>query len=464
MTDNRDFLSVANHCLQTAVFRPVPVGEWHFGLGGLASAVGRTASSRRGRAGRRSGGSPGPNEDGGQRRRRGAVLVLAAALMVVLFAFVAFTVDVGYITLTRTQLQAAADSAALGAALELRQGLGPAPQLEQQAVVVEARNAAQELAALHQAADRESVYLEPTRDVQFGRCQYDPETGRWVASWGVPPFNAVRVTLHRDVERPEGSPPVGDEPLRLFFAPVIGQQEAGVQVRAAAALLPGVGFRIPPGSSSTAPLLPITVDEPSWEQLLAGVGSDHYAYNPATGEVTPGSDGILELNIYPGGTSNGNSNGRGNPNSNANNQWTPGNRGTIDIGNPNNATPDLERQILYGVNAQDLSYFGGEFRLDQGPIDVNGDTGLSAAIKDELEAIIGQTRAIALFSSVTGQGNNTTYTLVKLVGVRIMAVKLTGANKYVYVQPAAVVSDTVIPSGDVTVSDASLFTTPRLIE
>ena len=47
------------------------------------------------------------------RSRKGNVVVLAAALMVVILAFTAFTVDLGYIALTRTQLQAAADASVL---------------------------------------------------------------------------------------------------------------------------------------------------------------------------------------------------------------------------------------------------------------------------------------------------------------------------------------------------------------
>ena len=47
------------------------------------------------------------------RSRKGNVVVLAAALMVVILAFTAFTVDLGYTALTRTQLQAAADASVL---------------------------------------------------------------------------------------------------------------------------------------------------------------------------------------------------------------------------------------------------------------------------------------------------------------------------------------------------------------
>ena len=50
--------------------------------------------------------------------RRGAVLVLAAFLMVMVFAFAAFAIDIGFIALTRARLQNNADAAALAAAAD----------------------------------------------------------------------------------------------------------------------------------------------------------------------------------------------------------------------------------------------------------------------------------------------------------------------------------------------------------
>src|SRR5687767_985044 len=51
--------------------------------------------------------------------RKGVVLPLAAALMVVLIGMLAFAVDLGYISLVRGQMQAAADSAALAGTSQL---------------------------------------------------------------------------------------------------------------------------------------------------------------------------------------------------------------------------------------------------------------------------------------------------------------------------------------------------------
>jgi Flp pilus assembly protein TadG len=49
----------------------------------------------------------------GQRSRRGSILVLSAFLMVIMLGMIAFAVDLGAMMLTRTQLQVAADSAAM---------------------------------------------------------------------------------------------------------------------------------------------------------------------------------------------------------------------------------------------------------------------------------------------------------------------------------------------------------------
>ena len=65
-----------------------------------------------------------------------------------------------------------------------------------------------------------------------------------------------------------------------------------------------------------------------------------------TKSVTSGSDGWLELNLFPNGTG------------------APGNRGTVDIGSPGNSTNDIERQILYGVSPSDLAFHGGKLELD----------------------------------------------------------------------------------------------------
>ncbi len=50
----------------------------------------------------------------------GQVVILAAVCMVVLIAFIGLSVDVGHLRYAKRQLQAAADAAALAAAMEVR--------------------------------------------------------------------------------------------------------------------------------------------------------------------------------------------------------------------------------------------------------------------------------------------------------------------------------------------------------
>ena len=81
------------------------------------------------------------------------------------------------------------------------------------------------------------------------------------------------------------------------------------------------------------------------------------------------------------------------------------------------------------------------FELDEnGELSLNGDTGISAGVKDELVSIKGEPKVIPIFTQVNGPGNNATYTIVKFVGIRIMDVKLTGNmnGKRVIIQPASI--------------------------
>lgn len=259
----------------------------------------------------------------------------------------------------------------------------------------------------------------------------------------------IEVAVHRDRGNAvDINGQVVDGPLALFFAPVIGHSEAGLNVTSASAIMPGVGFRISPGSSSRANILPIALDEDSWDSMLAGVGDDDYEFNAGLNKVVESSDGILEVNIYPSGSSS----------------LPPGNRGTVDIGHPGNSTNDLKRQIREGINADDMSWFGGEIRFDGTPLELNGDTGISAGIESALKDVIGEVKAIPLYTSVSGPGNNATYVISRFVGVRIMDVRLTGNpnKRHVTVQPAPY-SDSTVVKGQTEIRSDSIFTTPVLI-
>jgi len=369
--------------------------------------------------------------------------MLALFSMVMIFGFTAFAVDIGYISLTRNHMQNAADASAMAAAADLAKGWGLAPELTEAETVSLARLTAEFVAASNQMSGQTGAYIDRVRDVRFGHRQWNPASQSYDETWGVGPYNLAEVTVRRDGA--SGSP---DGPINLFFAPVLGTREATSFAIATVAMAPGVGFRVESGSRQRAPVLPIAFDEDSWNDIRSGIGSDTYNYNVDTGHITAGSDGVIDFDIYPFGSSN----------------FPPGNRGTVDFGSSNNSTEHLKRQILDGLNEYDLSSFGGELRFDEVPIVVNGDTGISAGLKLQLRQIIGETRALPIFSEVSGNGNNAMYTIVKFVGIRILEVKLTGGKKYLIVQSAPLSDVTVIRGEDRIIETDSILAPASFVD
>ncbi len=366
---------------------------------------------------------------GNRAKRKGNALVLAAGSLVMVFAFVAFTADLGYIVLTKAELQRASDAGALGAVLELHDATGKAPLVSWSDAEANARQAAVDVAAANRGGGLDSVYVDHSRDVRFGQYTHDPATGAWTKTWGATPYNMVEVTTRRD----QANSNSGDSPLDLFFAPILGRDQADVVQSSTAVMFAGTGFHKIPGLNIG--ILPITLDKPTWDDLINNnVGTDNFTWNEATGTITPGGDGVLEVNLYPYGPQT----------------LMPGNRGTVDFGDSGNATSDLTRQILYGLNDDDFAALLAqgipELNFDNGPLLINGDTGISAGIQNELDAIKGEPRAIPLFTNIAANGNNATYTIVEFVGIRIMNVKLSGGNKRVIIQPAPYSDAAVVPS------------------
>jgi Flp pilus assembly protein TadG len=112
--------------------------------------------------------------------RRAAITVLSAFLMIVMLGFVAFGVDVGYMMLVRTQLQVAADSAAMAAGANMA---GTNSQMVA---------AAQQFANYHKAGGTK-VNLK-TADIQYGVWDANSRTFAPSAVAG----NAIKVTTRLD--------------------------------------------------------------------------------------------------------------------------------------------------------------------------------------------------------------------------------------------------------------------------
>jgi len=357
-------------------------------------------------------------------RRRGAVLVLSCLLLVLLLALVAFSVDVGYICMARSQLQNSADSAAMAGAwglLDERRLLGTSYL---GAVDAQARAAAANYAGLNAVCNAApSVGQNSANDLSggivFGHLD---SSGSLVTAVSPANYNAVQVTVLRDQQH--------NGPLNLFFSRVLGISATTAQATATAVFRDGInGFRATDSTGNTS-LLPFALSVNSWQDLLNGGGTDQWTYNLGTEQVSSGADGVKELKLFPDKTVGGG--------------IVPGNFGTVDIGYSGNSSADLKRQIREGVAASDLAYHGGELRA---PTTLNGDTGVGVDISAALKDIVGQARTIPLYDTVAGTGNTGQYHIVGFAGIRIVDYKLTGGNKYILIQPAMVVDDSALDGG-----------------
>jgi Flp pilus assembly protein TadG len=371
-------------------------------------------------------------------RRAGAVVPMVAILIVFLMGMVAFAVDIGYIAVVQKELQNAADAAALAGASQLldRGALKGNPNMS--ATASKARDVAQQFSAYNKGGGV-SLALSRNNSNDLGGdvvCGYISTPTNLNSSLDnqAQKYNSVRVRPRRTAAQ-NGS-------LGLFFGPILGRSTQDVSGTATATYEDGItGFKMARSGVSTSKLLPFAIKVDIWNAAVSGSGPDEWSYNPVTGAYAPGSDGIKEMNLYPTkGT-------------------TPGNFGTVDLGDTNNSNADTTRQVLYGPNQSDFDKMGGQIALGpDGTLILQGDTGISAGFKDELASIRGQKRIIPIYSQVTGQGNNTYFTIVGFGGIVITDVQLTTGDKFMTIQPEYVQDATGIKAG--TTSVTSFITKP----
>ncbi|MGV3486134.1 MAG: DUF7305 domain-containing protein [Planctomycetaceae bacterium] len=148
-------------------------------------------------------------------QRQGAIAVWAACCLVVAIAFLAFAVDWGYIVVTESELQNAADAGALSGARALPEGRAAAIA------------SAQRWSSKNTAAGR-YVSTVAGEEIENGLWDYDTATFTVLPVDSTESPNAVRVTCRRIAARGDALP--------LFFAPVIGTDKAELTASAIAAM------------------------------------------------------------------------------------------------------------------------------------------------------------------------------------------------------------------------------------
>jgi Flp pilus assembly protein TadG len=323
-------------------------------------------------------------------QRRGAIAVKVALLLIPTMGFMALAVDYGYLAKVRTELQNSADAAALAAARELV----PAPDGKQNLDAVR---------ATAQAYAQKNVAGQPS----FKVADADIEIGRYDSSSNLTnkilskvkllktgTSDTVQVTVRRDNSL--------NSPVQLFFARAIGIPNIEMTATATAIIPPAGGLG--PGSG----VFPFAMSKVVWDTLLLNEQVQFY-------------DGKL---VTPNGLS------------------IPGNWGTVDIGEANNSTKDLSDQIINGLRQKDLDALYKAKQIDS-PTQIDtaktmvleGDTGLSSGIKDAVASTHGTDRIIPIYDKVTGNGNNSKFTIVGWGVVRVIDSKFSGSkNTYITVE------------------------------
>jgi Flp pilus assembly protein TadG len=366
--------------------------------------------------------------------RTAAIAPLTAVLLVPLLAIVAFAVDIGWIALTQSDLQNAADSAALAAAGQLTNGfvsynLPGQSTLNQNSILSTSEAAAQTYAknfAGYNTAGNVALTTLPNADVEFG--SPDASGNYTTPAAGYP--NTVKVTVRRDA--------TANGPLGLFFGPVIGLPTVNLKATAASAVyaINIAGFTN--NANLNLNMLPMTYDVNNWNNFVA-TGAD------PDGNVTKDSNGNPELNIYPSVKDSGNF-------------------GLLSLDGSHIGASTVSGWISDGLQQSDVQGLlsaGGQTPLiplsqhnpnilpqnstdGMGSWNWIGDTGMKTSVLHTLSNYTGHTYILPLFQPLNGtpgpsytagngQGSNYYYNLVKFVSVQVIYVD----NKSVIVVPGA---------------------------
>src|SRR4051812_15478175 len=175
-------------------------------------------------------------------RRRGNIVAMTAILMMVMIAFVALAVDIGYLYTVRNELQRSADAAAIAATWELIDKDGQAGTETADSLAISARTKAAQFASLNKVGNQAPGLAGDDVNVGYMSNPSDPNSAMLATPSGKLP-NAVYVRVQRT------SAQNGQVPL--FFARAIGFDQATETAQATAAFRSGLsGFQMPSDGSN----------------------------------------------------------------------------------------------------------------------------------------------------------------------------------------------------------------------
>jgi Flp pilus assembly protein TadG len=396
-------------------------------------------------------------------RRRGAVTTLVAFLLVPFTGMVAFALDIAWIVQSRSDLQNAADAAALAGVEQLMNGYvqyslpgqtGKSTILN--TAETSAKTYAKNFAGYNTAGGVSSLTLNDA-DIEFGFTDASNNYTAAPSYNGYP--NTIKVTMRLDSS--------ANGALKLFFAPVFGMSSTSVKATAAATIFTANVNDFQTTSTLNAPMLPMTLDLNAWNTFIqSGVSSD--------GTTHAGSNGAPQLEVYPSPS------------------LASGNFGMLSLDNSSNSASTIRDWIDSGVPTSDLNKLHTD-KLLPAKVTITPDAEWKGApgfkASDLNSLTVGQDFMLPVFQPIVstagnsyqatagstgtgqagnaGHGSNTYYDIVGFVAVQITQVD---KSSDAYVQPVAMISPTFVydsssvkPAGT-TATLTTTFTTPKLTQ
>ena len=349
---------------------------------------------------------------------------MVAVLLVVLLGCVALAVDIGYLYVARAELQRTADAAAMAGAQALARGSDN--PFGEYLLAESVYSQAESYASLNSAA-QQGVVLDRNTDITIGFLPNPHDLNTTMQSVALDYANAVQVIARRSANN-------GGE-IPLFFAPLWGINSSSVSA-SATAVFDDRFYAYAPVTIGGIDALPFAVSEQEWnDQIIVGNGEDLYSFDNVAESVSNFPDGIVEVKLFPT---------KVDPSSG---EEGAGNFGILDIG-PGGGTSSIVEQIENGISAEDFTDLTGEpmikfySQISSEPVtygtvsyDILGEPGLKTAMITALEAKIGKTIAVFLYSNISGTGANTVFGITGMRFVRIMSVDLHGGDKAIIIQP-----------------------------
>lgn len=331
------------------------------------------------------------------KNQRGGVLVLVVVSITIFAMMLAFALDFGTMVLSESELQAAADSAALAGAAKLADEDRIKGQSNQSDDIASARDFAETFAGENTAA-RKTLLLdrndanEADGGVVVGYIENPLDLNSQMQTANVSQYNSVevRTTLTHEL----------NGPLALLMGGLTGVDELEMSAKATATVDDRIsGFM--PSSSENLMMLPFAAYEGSWNSATDGV-SDSDVFKVVNGVVSSGRDGVPELTLYPF-------------RSNIAISGITGNVGALFVcGSGGVNVTAVANQIRYGMTPADFNGLGGFELTNDGAGEyrtwIPGESWASSDWHNALKAIKGKPRIISIFrKAVNGKTHPVTF-------------------------------------------------------